>query len=68
MHKLMKISSYMLQWHPRVSFLYDQKDDKNMRILQKIISSIPLYGALEPECEILVFMWSFGSYSVQPYR
>ena len=35
------------------------KDHVNIRILQSAIFGIPLYWALEPEGEILVFMWSF---------
>ena len=32
------------------------KDHINIKIAQKMISGIPL--VLEPECEILMFMWS----------
>ena len=28
-----------------------------------MVSGIPLIWALEPECRILVFTWSFGPYS-----
>ena len=34
--------------------------DINMRSLPNMVSSIPLYWAFEPECEIPVSMWSFG--------
>ena len=37
------------------------KDHINMRILQAMVSGIPLYGALKPECEILMFTWSLGA-------
>ena len=37
-----------------------QKDHINIRILQTMASGIPLYGALRPECRILMFTWSFG--------
>ena len=30
------------------------------RTLQNMISGIPLYWAWQPECEILLFTWSFG--------
>ena len=33
----------------------------NRRILQNMISGIPLYWTLEPECEILMFLWFWGS-------
>ena len=37
------------------------KGHANIRILQFMLSGIPLrYLTLELECEILVFMWSFG--------
>ena len=36
----------------------DPKDHINIRILQNMISGIPLHCALEPECEIFMFMWS----------
>ena len=36
------------------------KEDINIRILPNSISGIPFYWALEPECEILMSMWSFG--------
>ena len=32
---------------------------KSMRIPQNTVSGIPLVLGLEPECRILVFMWSF---------
>ena len=32
----------------------------DIRILENIISRIPLVFGLKPECEILMFMWSFG--------
>ena len=35
-------------------------DHINIRMLQTVISNIPLYLDLEPECEVLVFMWSSG--------
>ena len=35
------------------------KDHINTRILHNIVSGIPLYWALEPAREILMFMWSF---------
>ena len=43
-----------------------QKDHINIRILPTMISGIPLYWALEPECEILMFMWSFGPLHERP--
>ena len=43
------------------------KDHINIRILQHMISVSPIYCALEPGCQILVFMWSFGSLDTTPY-
>ena len=35
-------------------------DDIDIRILQNMISGLTFYQALEPDCAILVFLWSFG--------
>ena len=44
----------------KYNFTGAQKDHINIRIIHAMISGIPLYWALEPECQILMFMWSFG--------
>ena len=36
------------------------KEHRNIRILQHMISGIPLMLAVEPKWEILLFMWSLG--------
>ena len=36
------------------------KDHINIRILKTMVSGTPLYWDLEPECQILTFMWTFG--------
>ena len=38
-------------------------DHVKVRILQDMVYGIPSYWALEPECEILMFMWSFETTS-----
>ena len=46
--------------------LRPRADHINIVILQTMVSGIPLYWALESECEILMFMsmWSFGPLSL----
>ena len=42
-----------------LSLSLSHKDRINIRILQNSILVTPIYWALEPECKILMFMWSF---------
>ena len=46
-------------WTPLTVVFRAPKDHINIKILPTMVSGIPLYWALEPECKILVFMRSF---------